>query len=56
MEIKVVNAGNCVICGREIKIDIKRGDNKLPNIFFCPECERQRMRKGKSLAEGEDKK
>lgn len=39
MEIKVVNAGNCMICGKPIKLAVPRGHNKLPNIFFCKECE-----------------
>lgn len=55
MYFKIINAGNCVICGREIKIDTKRDNNKLPNIFFCPKCERQRVKKGKPRAESEDK-
>ena len=41
MNIKVINAGNCMICGREIKIVTTRGSNKFPNIFFCPRCERR---------------
>ena len=41
MNIKVINAGNCMICGKEIKIVASRGNNKLPNIFFCPECEKK---------------
>jgi hypothetical protein len=39
MDIKVINAGNCVICGREIKIVARRSRGKLPNIFFCTRCE-----------------
>lgn len=41
MTIKVINAGNCMLCGQEIKIAISRGNNKFPDIFFCPECERR---------------
>lgn len=41
MDIKVVNAGNCMICGSEIKIIATRGNNKFPNIFFCPQCEKR---------------
>jgi len=52
--IKVINAGNCMICGREIKIVTKRENNKFPNIFFCHECEKRRLKKGKSQAESED--
>jgi len=40
MTIKVINAGNCMICGREIKI-VARKDNKFPNVFFCRECEQK---------------
>lgn len=47
MNIKVINAGNCMICGREIKIVAKRENNKFPNIFFCSRCEKQRVKKGK---------
>ncbi len=43
MEIKVVNAGKCMICGKPIKLVIPRGydNSKLPNIFFCRECEQE---------------
>lgn len=40
MDIKIINAGNCVLCGRKIKVT-KQRNNKLPNIFFCPRCERR---------------
>ncbi len=40
LDIKVIYAGNCMLCGRQIKIVTKRGDNKFPNIFFCQKCER----------------
>lgn len=53
MNIKVINAGNCMICGREIKIVIRRGGNKFPNIFFCPRCER-RVYKEKKKAESKE--
>jgi hypothetical protein len=39
MEIEVVNAGNCMICGKPIKLEVPEDSNKLPNIFFCKECE-----------------
>ena len=45
--IKVINAGNCMLCGRKITIDTCKGGNKLPNIFFCPKCEKQRVKKDK---------
>lgn len=35
MKVKVVNAGKCLICGKKIKITRR----KIPNIFFCSECE-----------------
>ena len=41
MNIKVITAGNCMLCGQEIKIIARRGSNNLPNILFCPECEKQ---------------
>lgn len=41
MNIKVITAGNCMLCGKEIKIVTRRCSNNLPNIFFCPECEKQ---------------
>lgn len=40
MNIQVINTGNCMMCGREIKIVIRRGNSKSPNIFLCPRCER----------------
>lgn len=51
MNIKVINAGNCMLCGRQIKIVAKRGDNKFPDIFFCPRCERLRVKKVRSDTE-----
>lgn len=54
MNIKVINAGNCMICGKEIKIFTKREENKFPNIFFCPKCERQRVNKDKLQAESKE--
>lgn len=53
MIIKVINAGNCILCGREIKITVRRGNNKFPDIFFCPECE-QKVKKAESQ-ESEEK-
>lgn len=53
MNIKIINAGNCMLCGREIKIVTKR-DTKFPNVFFCPRCEKQRIKKDKSQAESEE--
>ena len=53
MNIKVINAGNCMICGKEIKIVAKKKNNKLPNIFFCPKCEKK-VRNNKSEAESEE--
>lgn len=53
MHFEIINAGNCMICGREIKIDTKRDNDKFPNIFFCLECERQRVKKGKPQAKSE---
>ena len=53
MIIKVINAGNCMLCGREIKIAARRGNSKFPNIFFCPKCER-RVKKAEPQ-ESEDK-
>ena len=52
MDIKVINAGNCRICGREIKIVATRGNNKFPNIFFCPKCDEE-MRKHESEGSNE---
>lgn len=39
MEIKVITAGKCMICGKPIKLVVPRGYNKLPDIFFCRKCE-----------------
>ena len=48
MSIKVINAGNCMICGREIKIVTNKEKEKYPNIFFCPRCEKRRLMKDKA--------
>ncbi len=55
IEVKVINAGNCMLCGREIKIVTKRKNTKLLNVLFCPRCEKRRMEKGKPQAESEDR-
>lgn len=55
MNIKVINAGNCIICGREIKIDTKKENDKFPNIFFCSRCEERRVMKDKAQPESEVK-
>lgn len=34
-KIKVVNAGNCMMCGKPIEVDESEA---FPNIFFCKEC------------------
>ena len=39
MNIKIINAGNCILCGREIKIVTNKKSDKFPKIFFCPRCE-----------------
>lgn len=36
MKVKVVNAGKCMLCGKEIKI---HKNDIFPNILFCSECE-----------------
>lgn len=41
INIKVINAGKCMLCGKQIKIDTKQCGGKLPNIFFCLKCERK---------------
>ena len=47
IEIEVVNAGNCMICSKPIKLAVTRGYSKLPNIFFCRECESKLEHDGK---------
>lgn len=54
MNIKVINAGNCMICGREIKIVTKKDKNEFLDIFFCRRCEKRRLQKGKLQAESEE--
>lgn len=49
MNIKIINAGNCILCGQKIKIAAQRGSNKLPNIFFCPECDKRRIQAQKEM-------
>lgn len=43
MNIKIINAGNCIRCGREIKMVTNKENYNLPNIFFCPRCEKKRI-------------
>jgi len=38
LKIEVVNAGNCMICGKPIKLAVPIDYNKLPDIFFCRKC------------------
>jgi len=47
LNIKVVNAGKCMMCGKPIKIVVHRGYSKLPNILFCEECENKRQKEEK---------
>lgn len=54
MTVKVINAGKCMLCGREIKIVTKRDNTQFLNVFFCPKCEKRRVEKGKSQAESEE--
>jgi DNA-directed RNA polymerase subunit RPC12/RpoP len=51
VKIKVINAGRCMLCGKEIKIVAKRSNNKFPNVFFCPRCEERRVKKEKENKE-----
>ena len=41
MNIKVINAGKCIICGKPIELEDTKDTDKLPNIFFCRECEQK---------------
>jgi len=54
MNIKVIVAGKCVLCGKPIELEDAKDTDKLPNIFFCQECEKK-VNKNKSKAESEDK-
>lgn len=56
MDIKVIHAGNCMICGREIKVVAKREKNKFPNVFFCPKCEERIIKRDKPQTESEEEK
>ena len=39
INLEVINAGNCMVCGKPIILPIKRGGSyKLPDIFFCKTC------------------
>ena len=40
-EWEIVNAGNCMICGKPIKIVPVRGNCRFTNIFFCSECKKE---------------
>ena len=40
MKIKIVNAGNCIICGKPIKLVVPITTvNFAKNICFCRKCE-----------------
>lgn len=42
MEGVVVVPGNCVFCGKPIKMRPARGgNNKSSSIFFCSECQKK---------------
>lgn len=56
MNIKVINAGKCIVCGREIKIDTKKENDKFQNIFFCLRCGERRVREDKAQSESEEDK
>lgn len=55
--IKVVNAGNCIICGGEIKIVTRKKHYKFPNILFCQKCDELRLKRqaNKEIKESEVK-
>lgn len=41
VKLKVINAGNCLLCKRPIKtVDC---DSGVANIFFCKECNDKRL-------------
>lgn len=37
MEFEVINAGNCMLCGKPIKLN----DGDFPDVFFCKRCNTQ---------------
>ena len=39
MKVKVVNAGNCIICGKPIKLVVPKDRDKISNVCFCRKCE-----------------
>ena len=43
LNIKVINAGKCMMCGKPIKLVAPGGYSKLPNILFCEECDKKRQ-------------
>ena len=47
MKIKLINAGNCMICGDPINLTVSKDNDKLPNIFFCPRCTKRIEKKSK---------
>ena len=55
MNIDIVNAGNCMICGKPIKIVPVRGNSKFTNVFFCRECEKEVMNARKDCLPAEEK-
>ncbi len=48
MNIKVITAGNCIMCGEPIKLVVSRGNDKMPDIFFCPKCNERIVKERKS--------
>lgn len=45
-KVKVVNAGKCMLCGKEIKIN---KNDIFPNIFFCSKCD-NKVKENKTYA------
>ena len=41
MKFEVINAGKCMLCGKPIELEDKKDTDKLPDIFFCRECEQE---------------
>jgi len=35
MKFKVVNAGKCMICGKQIKVVVPIDNDRLPTIYLC---------------------
>lgn len=44
MKLKIIHAGNCMMCGKQIELEDTKDSDKLLDVFFCAECAKKEMR------------